>query len=116
MVDPYDGINVDYNAFEPIILQTTLAASLVAYLERIPWDEVTCQMLCDMQDAARSCVGTCCELLGILVSAAVSCTESDRSSQVPALLLRQVHRPLGVDHTFSAIPLQSNPYLTIHIV
>ena len=35
----------DYNIFEHIIRRTTLAASIVAFLERVPWAEITPQML-----------------------------------------------------------------------
>ena len=37
--------NRDLRKLEPIVLRTTLATTMVTYLERIPWGKVTLQML-----------------------------------------------------------------------
>lgn len=76
------------NFLEPVILRTTLATSVAAYLEHIPWTEVTLEML-----AAHN--ATICECAGLLVI--MHCQAPAVSGSripVPALLLRQVlHSP-----------------------
>ena len=39
------GGRMDVAALEPVILQTTLASSMVAFLERVPWAAATAAML-----------------------------------------------------------------------
>ena len=73
-----------WKVFQPIILQTTLATSIVAYFERTPWAALTPQML-----SARRVAG------GILLHLYNSTQYSDSTSAqtAAALLLRQVLAP-----------------------
>ena len=73
-----------WKVLQPIILQTTLATSIVAYFERTPWAALTPQML-----SARRVAG------GILLHLYNSTQYSDSTSAqtAAALLLRQVLAP-----------------------
>ena len=86
------GRNKDF--LEPIITGTTLATSMVRYLERIPWPEVTPQMLLldpeGTPGTALYAAEVCGLLLLLLCESAVAAVASDETSLVPALLLRQV--------------------------
>ena len=85
-------VDDDGSFMAPIIMRTTLAASIVAYLERIPWAAVTPQML----RAPRDCMplaavdpGIC--VLALLVQCArVAGNDPRYDSPEPSTLLRQV--------------------------
>lgn len=82
-----EGFAKDPSVLEPIILRTTLAASLVEAVERIPWAAATPQMLSDTRGTPLAVADNGGWLLLHLCSAA---EKAEGSQTVPALLLRQV--------------------------
>ena len=90
----FPDATVKYAAFrllEPLILQTTLATSIVAYFERIPWAEVTPQMLAKPGGTPLAAVHTCAYLINNLQRIAMGAAEkTDGRFEVVTLLLRQV--------------------------
>lgn len=86
-----DGSDEDHSFLEPIILRSKLAASIVAYWERIPWGALTLQTL---SAAAVRTLGFCRELFPLLFYCAMgAAAASNGRSPVGALLLRQVWTP-----------------------
>lgn len=76
---------------EPIILRTTLATSIVTYLEHIPWGKVTVQTLMQPQGTPVSEAILCGTLLDMLVAYTLDAeSASNCSRSLGALLLRQV--------------------------
>lgn len=92
---PHEGGPVNYSALYPLILRTTLAASIVTHLERIPWAEVTLQMLREPAGTPLAAADGCAAMLVCLGLAAEQSADngsrSSSTSPLPALLLRQVH-------------------------
>lgn len=89
---PYPSDDAATRALEPIILQTTLAASIVTYLERIPWVAVTPQMLSRPLGTPLSELLVCGDFLGMFLECAVGELEASCSarSTVSRRLLQQV--------------------------
>lgn len=77
----------DTEVLEPIILRTTLAESIVLYLERFPWVEVTVQMLEKPPNTVFSPVGIASEILRRLYETA----ELSSKGKVSSVLFKQVH-------------------------
>lgn len=80
--------NKHYRHLEPIITRTTLAASIVAHWERIPWTAVTPSMLSSPSGTPLGPVETNAWVLNCLC---VMAEQRDFTrGTAPALLLRQV--------------------------
>ena len=97
-----------------IIFQSTLATSIVAYLESVPWASLTAAGLCEVDTSFLTAMQAC-HILGQLFAGALS--KAGRSSLRGALLLTQVlhHLPLPAHFcrngviagvTFACIPFQ----------
>jgi hypothetical protein len=82
-----------WKVFQPIILQTTLATSIVAYFERTPWAALTPQML-SARGAAHgpSALESASRILLHLFHSALH-PDCSTGKTVAALLLRQVRAP-----------------------
>ena len=78
------------DVLEPIITGTTLATSMVRYLERIPWAEVTPQMLRCPAGTPLYVAEVCGEMLWFLCESANLAAADSGSSPLPANILRQV--------------------------
>ena len=74
-----------------IILRSTLATSIVAYLESVPWASLTAAGLCEIDTSFRMAMQACHVLERLLVGAL---SEAGRSSRRIALLLTQVFHHL----------------------
>jgi len=109
------GCGFDPKWLDCIILRSTLARSIVAYLESVPWASLTAAGLCEM-DTSFCTAMHACRVLGRLLIGALS--QAGRSSLRGALLLTQVfHHPLFLADvcrisvitgaTFACIPFQS---------
>ena len=72
---------------EPLVTKTTLAASIVAFLERIPWAAVTRQMLRQPEGTPLAAVRACHLVLAPLSTCAMLLTIG---SAVGPLLMHQV--------------------------
>lgn len=82
-------------SFAPIVLRTTLASSIVAYVESIPWAQVTPQMLHEAEPGHLSALEVASRVFQLLFANAILADSiSMASSPVAALLLRQVWSPL----------------------
>ena len=108
------GCGFDTEWLDCIILRSTLATSIVAYLDSVPWASLTAAGLCEIDTSFRTAMQAC-HVLESLLTGAVS--KAGRSSLRGALLLKQVfyHPPFpahicwngvisGV--TFACIPFQ----------
>ena len=90
------GCGPDTEWLDCIILQSTLATSIVAYLESVPWESLTPDGLCEL-DTSFLLVLQACDILGKLLTGAVS--DAGRSSLRGALLVKQVyHHPLSLSY------------------
>lgn len=96
---PWEDSSEDYSVLEPIILRTTLATSIVAYFERIPWEALTPQMLSEPEGTPVAAVKYCSSVLMSLGYAALVSKPTHRGDTVLALLLQQV-----IFSSFSPIP------------
>lgn len=76
----------DTEALEPIILRTKLAASIVSFLQRFQWADVTVQMLAKPPESVYSPVGIASEILRRLFETA----ELSSQREVLAELFKQV--------------------------
>ena len=77
---------------EPVIRQTTLATSIIAYFGRIPWEEVSLQIIARPIGTPISELFSSGEILDKLCASAFNAAETlgDRSCLTATLLLRQV--------------------------
>ena len=90
------GCGPDTEWLDCIILQSTLATSIVAYLEIVPWESLTPAGLCEL-DTSFLTVLQACDILRRLLNGALS--EAGRSSLRVTLLVKQVyHHPLSPTH------------------
>ena len=85
--DPYHK----WKALEPIVLKTKLAASIVAYLERVPRVALIPQLLWEAEGAHPTAVAIAITVLGIILHCATEAAHDSNNSSVPAIMLRQVH-------------------------
>ena len=90
------GCDPDTEWLDCIILRSTLATSIVAYLESVPWESLTPAGLCNRDSSFRT-VHQVCDIFGRLLDGAIS--EDCRSSLRGALLVKQVfHHPIFLSH------------------
>lgn len=83
--------NSGHNSLQTIVLRTTLATSMVKYLESIPWAAVTPHMLLDPGGTPLFGAEFCSVLLFLLFQSAwESNIARDGTSPLAALLIRQV--------------------------
>ena len=85
------GCGFDTEWLDCIILRSTLATSIVAYLESVPWASLTAAGLCEIDTSFLTAMQAC-HIFGRLVAGALS--EAGRSSLRGALLLTQVFHHL----------------------
>ena len=86
------GCAPDTEWLDCIILRSTLATSIVAYLESVPWESLTAAGLCELDTSFLTAMQACL-ILGRLLDDAFS--EAGGSSPTGTLLLTQVsHHPL----------------------
>ena len=90
------GSAPDTEWLDCIILKSTLATSIVAYLESVPWASLTPDGLCEPNGCFRT-VLQACNILGLLLAGALSAVGG--SSLRVTLLVKQVyHHLLSLSH------------------
>lgn len=78
-------------SMEPVILRTTLATSIVTYLERIQWAEVTPRILCNPAGTPFECAYVGAGVLRLMFECtAAAASANNGRTPLAALLLRQV--------------------------
>lgn len=82
--------NTSFKALHPIIVQTTLAASVAAYLERISWATVALQLLGQHRGSLLENVSVAANIMNKLFGS-VSRSSLLSNANLPALFLRQVY-------------------------
>lgn len=88
------GSEDTWEALQPIIQQTALATSIVSYVERISWAEVTPQMLFEAGGPSPNTLVTSSKVLTMLIDSVLLVDpDSSNAQQEAALLLRQAHIP-----------------------
>lgn len=82
-------------ALQPIIIESVLAISIAAFLERLPWAAATPEMLCQPAGTPFAAVRNCINVLASLFrsAAAAAATDNGGTSLEAGILLRQVHTP-----------------------
>ena len=92
-----------WQAFEPVMHETALAASIVAYWERLPWTALTPQQLCEQTFLSNTMVD-CMILCTLAQCADVADDRSPDASPMASSLLKQVAPPPAA-HSFRMIAL-----------
>lgn len=86
-----DGSGINWTALHPIILHSTLAASIVAHFGRIPWTALTQRMLSAADGSSRTILHANGHILWLLFNSVLRGDQDSATTyRLAALLLRQV--------------------------